>query len=119
MEFERFAAPMPCRWWETLRAEAWTPMDWLDIDITLASATHGKRRALAGESAAHGSIGWVALTSSDHRDIVEWFAVSRSSNPFNSVSLDGRALIATSTAGQIWRFPCDAPTDVTISDAPS
>ncbi|APU16371.1 MULTISPECIES: hypothetical protein [Actinoalloteichus] len=116
MEFERFVEPVRFRWWETLRAEAWTPMDWLEVDDVLASCTHGRRRASAGESAAHGSVGWVALTSADGRDTLEWLAVSRYSDPFSSVTLDDRVLSATSTSGQVWRFPCDAPADVTISD---
>ena len=49
-------------WSEILRATAWRASGWLDVDGTMAPSGHAGYRALAGESASHGSVGWVALT---------------------------------------------------------
>lgn len=103
-------------WRETVRARQWTAAHWIDVDATLASCDREGSRALAGESAAHGSIGWVALTR-DGGDTLEWLAVCRYSNPFSSVALDDTAVTATSTSGQVWRFPREAPEQVTITCA--
>lgn len=101
------------KWQEILRATAWTAAHWLDVDGVLASCSHAGSRAEAGESAAHGSIGWVALTHDD--GTLEWIAISTDSNPFSKVSLDDTTVTATSTAGQIWAFPRDHPQQVTIT----
>lgn len=118
MEFQEFAAPARWEWREILRARLWSPAHWLDVDLTLASSTGNGRRALAGESAAHGSIGWVALARADDHDALEWLAISQYANPFAAVDLGDSAVTATSTAGFIWRFPLDAPHQVTITADP-
>jgi hypothetical protein len=74
---------------------------------------------LAGESAAHGSIGWVALTGDDDEGTLEWVAVSSDSNPFAEVALDETTVTATSTAGRIWAFPRNAPQQVKITEDPA
>jgi len=102
------------QWWEVLRATAWTPTDWMDVDTTFASSTCAGSRALAGESSDHGSIGWVALTRDDDQQTLEWLAVSCSSNPFAEVALDGATVTATSTSGRVWTFPRSAPQQVRI-----
>ncbi len=105
-------------WSELLRATAWTPSDWMDIDTTLASCAHAGSRALAGESSGHGSIGWVALTRDDDEGALEWLAVSCYSNPLADVTLDATTVTATSTLGRIWTFPRDAPRHVKITADP-
>ncbi|MFI5753502.1 hypothetical protein ACIBBE_48935 [Streptomyces sp. NPDC051644] len=107
------------QWWEVLRATAWTPSDWMDVDTTFASCTYAGSRALAGESSDHGSIGWVALTRDDDHHTLEWLAVSCSSNPFAEVTLDGATVTATSTLGRIWTFPRSAPQQVKITEDPT
>ncbi|MCO6004922.1 hypothetical protein NE236_08005 [Actinoallomurus purpureus] len=87
MEFHEFADPIRWEWSEVVRAKQWTPTNWLDVDITLASCTQDGIRALAGESAAHGSIGWVALIRLGE-ETLEWLAISQHSNPFSSVELN-------------------------------
>ncbi|MFF7245536.1 hypothetical protein ACFZBU_16710 [Embleya sp. NPDC008237] len=104
-------------WGEALRATAWTPTDWMDVDSTSASCSHEGSRALAGESSNHGSIGWVALTRAD--DSLEWLAVSCWSNPFTEVTLNETQLIATCTLGRIWTFPRGAPQQVKITEDPA
>lgn len=115
---ELSATPTQWEWSEILRATQWTPTHWLDVDAALASCTRNESRALAGESAAHGSIGWVALTRLDDEDTLEWLAVCRYSNPFSMIELDHTTVTATSTAGRIWRFPRDAPERVRITEDP-
>ncbi len=107
------------QWREALRATAWTPSDWMDVDTTSASCTYAGSRALAGESANHGSIGWVALTRDDAHHTLEWIAVSCSSNPFNEVTLDATTVTATSTLGRIWTFPRNSPQQVQITADPA
>ncbi|WP_196439213.1 hypothetical protein [Planomonospora sp. ID67723] len=106
-------------WCELLRATAWTPNDWMDVDTTLASCTDAGSRALAGESSDHGSIGWVALTRDDDHHTLEWLAVSCASNPFADVTLDATTVTATSTLGRVWAFPRDAPQQVKITRDPA
>ncbi|MBB4951172.1 hypothetical protein F4556_006707 [Kitasatospora gansuensis] len=122
MELVRFSShngPDSYLWRELLRATAWTPDDWMDIDSTHDSCTYLGSRALSGESANHGSMGWVALTRDDDDSTLEWVAVSCSSNPFSKVTLDATSVTATSTAGQIWTFPRNAPQQVRITDDPT
>ncbi|MGW7469141.1 hypothetical protein ACWGJT_31875 [Streptomyces xantholiticus] len=107
------------QWWEVLRATAWTPSDWMDVDTTFASCAYAGSRALAGESSDHGSIGWVALTRDDDHNTLEWIAVSCSSNPFTEVTLDATTVTATSTLGRIWTFPRNTPQQVKITGDPT
>ncbi|MFD9080835.1 hypothetical protein [Streptomyces erythrochromogenes] len=107
------------QWWHLLRATAWTPSDWIDVDTMFASCAHAGSRASAGESSAHGSIGWVALTRDDDHLTLEWVAVSCSSNPFAEVTLDATTVTATSTLGRIWSFPRNAPQHVKITEDPA
>jgi hypothetical protein len=107
------------QWVERLRATAWTASHWVDVDSVLASCAYAGSRALAGESAAHGSIGWVALTRDDDEGTLEWAAVCGDSNPFSEVTLDQATVTATSTAGRIWTFPRNAPQQVKITEDPA
>lgn len=107
------------QWWHLLQATAWTPGDWMDVDTTFASCAYAGSRASAGESSAHGSIGWVALTRDDDHLTLEWVAVSCSSNPFAEVTLDATTVTATSTLGRIWAFPRNAPQHVKITEDPA
>ncbi|MBO0916431.1 hypothetical protein ACGFR8_36720 [Streptomyces brevispora] len=107
------------QWRELLRATAWTPSDWVDVDTEFASCTHAGSRALAGEASAHGSIGWVALARGDDEGTLEWLAVSGTSNPFAEVTLDATSVTATSTLGRIWTFPRNAPQQVRITADPA
>lgn len=107
------------QWHEVLRATAWAPSDWVDADTTFASCTYAGRRALAGESSDHGSIGWVALTRDDDQNTLEWIAVSCSSNPFTEVTLDATTVTATSTLGRIWTFPGHTPQKMKITEDPT
>lgn len=107
------------QWWEVLRATAWAPTDWMDVDTTFASCTYAGRRALAGESSVRGSIGWVALTRDDEHSTLEWIAVSCSSNPFTEVTLDATTVTAVSTLGRIWTFPRNSPRQVKITVDPA
>lgn len=107
------------QWVERLRATAWTASHWVDVDSVLASCAYAGSRALAGESAAHGSIGWVALARDDDEGTLEWVAVSEGSNPFSEVTLDEATVTATSTAGRIWTFPRNAPQQVKITEDPA
>lgn len=84
-----------------------------------ASCAYAESRASAGESSAHGSIGWVALTRDDDHLTLEWVAVSCSSNPFAEVTLDATTVTATSTLGRIWSFPRNAPQHVKITEDPA
>jgi hypothetical protein len=104
------------QWVERLRATAWTASDWVDVGAVLASCAYAGSRALAGESANHGSIGWVALTGDDDEGALEWVAVCGDSNPFDEVALDEATVTATSTAGRIWAFPRNAPQQVKITE---
>lgn len=124
------SGPAVAGWSEVLRATAWTCQDWLHVDAVTASFAYDGYRALAGESSAHGSIGWVALTrdtadNAGTADTVQgvenelvWLAVSCTSNPFARVTLNATALTAASTSGRLWEFPRDAPEGVRISDDP-
>jgi hypothetical protein len=114
MELRRFRDPEMCEWLELARARDWEPAYWAEVDSTKASCTRDGVRAQAGESANHGSIGWVALTRLDPDDTLEWLAISQYANPFAHVELDDTTVTATSTAGYVWRFPRDAPHDVEI-----
>ena len=114
MELHKFLDPVRWEWSELLRARQWTPASWAEVDSTMASCTRSGARALAGESANHGSIGWVALTRLDTEDTLEWLAISQYSNPFSHVDLDDTTLTAISTAGYIWRFPRETPHRVKI-----
>jgi hypothetical protein len=93
------------QWVECLRATERTASDWMDVDSVLASCACAGSRARAGESAAHRSIGWVALARDDGEGTLDWVAVSEGSNPFSEVTLDEATVTATSTAGRIWTFP--------------
>ncbi|MFB8087573.1 hypothetical protein [Streptomyces sp. NPDC055992] len=106
-------------WAQILRATEWSTDDWVEVDSALATHVHGTSRAWAGESAQHGSIGWVALTRDDEDSTLEWLAVSGWSNPFHAVTLDDTAVTAVSTAGRIWTFPRDAPQNVKITADPA
>ncbi|MFI0816944.1 hypothetical protein ACH4TX_10600 [Streptomyces sp. NPDC021098] len=102
---------------EVLQATEWTAHHWLDVDLVLASCRYAGYRAFGGESAAHGSIGWVALTRDDGRRTLEWLAVCSESDPFAEVSLDDTCLTAVSTSHHVWTFPRDAPQKVEIGRA--
>ncbi|MEV0370505.1 hypothetical protein AB0I10_11845 [Streptomyces sp. NPDC050636] len=99
---------------EILRATAWTVEDWIDVDTVLAQHAYAGSRAFAGGAAAHGSIGWVALTRDDDDRTLEWLAVCPWSDPFAEVTLDGSTLTAVTTSGSVWRFPRDRPQRVAI-----
>ncbi|MGC4945159.1 hypothetical protein ACLQ2N_02935 [Streptomyces sp. DT224] len=105
-------------WLEILRATEWSTDDWVEVGSTRATQVHRGNRASAGESAHHGSIGWVALTRDDEDATLEWLAVSRWSDPFHEVTLDDTAVTAVSTAGRVWTFPRDAPQNVRITAGP-
>ncbi|MGQ4489090.1 hypothetical protein ACN6LM_006687 [Streptomyces sp. SAS_281] len=105
-------------WLEILRATEWSTDDWVEVESTRATHVHGGSRASAGESAHHGSIGWVALMRDDEESTLEWLAVSRWSDPFHHVTLDDAAVTAVSTAGRVWTFPRDAPQNVEIAVDP-
>ncbi|MFE7616131.1 hypothetical protein [Streptomyces sp. NPDC057496] len=106
-------------WTESLRATEWSADSWVEVDSALATHAHAGDRAWAGESANHGSIGWVALTRDDSDGgTLEWLAVSSWSNPFHDVTLDDTAVTAVSTSGRIWTFPRDAPQRVRITEDP-
>ncbi|WP_370026807.1 hypothetical protein [Planotetraspora sp. GP83] len=107
------------QWVEVLRATAWKANDWVEVDSVLASCTYAKGRALAGESANHGSIGWVALTRDDDEGTLEWVAVSSEANPFAEVALNETTVTAISTAGRTWAFPRNAPQQVRITEDPA
>ncbi|WP_106516437.1 hypothetical protein [Streptomyces himastatinicus] len=100
---------------EVLQATEWTVRHWLDVDVVMASCGYGGYRAYGGESAAHGSIGWVALTRDDEHRTLEWLAVCSESNPFAEVALDDTRLTAVSTSHDVWTFPRDAPQKVEIN----
>lgn len=102
------------QWVELLRATAWTADNWIDVDCELASYSYAGSRASAGESAAHGSIGWVALTRDDDEGTLEWVTVCGEANPFAEVTLDATTVTAISTAGRVWTFPRNAPQQVKI-----
>ncbi|GAA2412602.1 hypothetical protein GCM10010191_22650 [Actinomadura vinacea] len=104
------------QWIELLRATAWSAVNWVDVEAVLSSHAHDGSRALAGESCAHGSIGWVALTRENDEDALEWVAVSRWSNPFCEVTVDETTVTAVSTAGRIWAFSRNAPQQVVITE---
>ncbi|ROQ59165.1 hypothetical protein EDD93_6551 [Streptomyces sp. 840.1] len=106
-------------WAEVLRATQWSTDSWVEVGSVLATQTHDGSRAWAGESASHGSIGWVALTRDDDESTLQWLAVSARSNPFHEVSLDRTALTARSTSGRVWAFPRHAPQKVRITDDPA
>ncbi|MFH8587927.1 hypothetical protein ACH4GP_26580 [Streptomyces celluloflavus] len=106
-------------WTEALRATEWSTDNWVEVDSALATHTYEGSRAWAGESAQHGSIGWVALTRDDDESTLEWLAVSAWSNPFHQVTLDGTAVTASSTSGRIWTFPRNAPQKVRITNDPA
>ncbi|MFF9570857.1 hypothetical protein [Streptomyces sp. NPDC014685] len=105
-------------WTERLRATEWSVDSWVEVDSALATHTRAGVRAWAGESAHHGSIGWVALTRDDDGGTLEWLAVSSWSDPFRAVTLDDTAVTAVSTSGLIWTFPRDAPQRVRITEDP-
>jgi hypothetical protein len=115
MELVCFRPPGGWRWIEVLRAGQWSASEWVDVDCVLASHTGAGRHALAGESAAHGSIGWVALTRDGDGAGLEWLAISRSSNPFAAVTVDDATVTAVSTVGRVWAFPRHAPERVAIT----
>ncbi|MEU2838351.1 hypothetical protein ABZ776_14820 [Streptomyces sp. NPDC007076] len=106
-------------WNEVLRATEWSTDNWVEVDSALATHAYQGSRAWAGESAHHGSIGWVALTRDDDGSTLEWLAVSSWSNPFSRVTLDDTAVTAVSTAGRIWTFPREAPQKVEITSDPA
>ncbi|MFB7918390.1 hypothetical protein [Streptomyces sp. NPDC056061] len=106
-------------WIEALRATEWSTESWVEVDSALATHAHAGSRAWAGESAHHGSIGWVALTRDDEEHTLEWLAVSNWSNPFNDVTLDDTEVTAVSTAGRIWTFPRTEPQKVRITEDPA
>lgn len=99
---------------EILRATEWTVHHWLDVDLVMASCRYAGYRAYGGESAAHGSIGWVALTRDDRHRTLEWLAVCSESDPFAEVALGNACLTAVSTSRHVWTFPRDAPQKVEI-----
>ncbi|MGW0808347.1 hypothetical protein [Nonomuraea sp. NPDC002799] len=127
MQLMRFSQPGQLRnprteewqWVELLRATAWTASNWIDVDCVLASCAYADGRALAGESAANGGIGWVALTREDDEGTLEWVAVCGDANPFAEVILDATTVTATSTAGRVWAFPREAPQQVKITEDPA
>ena len=91
-----------------LTAEAWTAVNWIELDVENVRCEVGDRRALAGEASAHGSIGWIALTrpADDH---LGWLIVSRWSNPFAELHATDTDLVAESTAGARWHVPIAHP----------
>ncbi|MFJ3518833.1 MULTISPECIES: hypothetical protein [unclassified Streptomyces] len=107
------------QWNELLRATEWSAANWVEVATVLSSHAHAGSRALAGESADHGSIGWVALTRDDEEGTLEWIATSNWSNPFSEVTLDETTVTAVSTAGRIWTFPRNAPQQVKITEDPT
>ncbi|MGW4532287.1 HD domain-containing protein [Nocardia sp. NPDC004340] len=111
--------PKPDKWYwqEDFRATAWSAAEWIDVDPTFDTAVHDGSRAMVGESASHGSIGWVALTDDDEQNTLRWIAVSGTSNPFHHVTLDAEFVVATSTLELTWTFPRNSPQDVTIAPA--
>ncbi|MGW7292454.1 hypothetical protein ACWGIB_08685 [Streptomyces xiamenensis] len=106
-------------WTETLRATEWSTDSWVEVDSALATHPHEGSRAWAGESANHGSIGWVALTRDDDESTLEWLAISRWSDPFHEVILDDTAVTAVNTSGRKWIFPRHAPQKVVITADPA
>lgn len=106
-------------WVEVLRTTEWSTGSWVEVDSALATHAYGGSRAWAGESAHHGSIGWVALTRDDDECTLEWLAISNWSDPFHKVTLDDTAVTAASTSGRIWTFPRNAPGKARITDDPA
>ncbi|MFG2972081.1 hypothetical protein ACGFYY_03610 [Streptomyces sp. NPDC048331] len=103
---------------ELLRATEWDAGNWVEFGTMLCSHACAGLRASAGESADHGSIGWVALTRDDDERTLEWIAISNWSNPFSAVTVDETTVTAVSTAGRIWSFPRHAPQQVAITADP-
>jgi hypothetical protein len=53
----------PAVWYPVLKATAWMPDAWLDLDTYNHAVSHGQHWAIAGEASAHGSIGWIAVVT--------------------------------------------------------
>lgn len=86
-----------------LLPEAAPAEHWIDADCVLAQLTtqDGRFRIKCGESAAHGSIGFVALESGGE---LLWLLMSERSNPFDQIEIKGSKVVVLSTSGAILRF---------------
>jgi hypothetical protein len=78
---------------------------WIDADCILAQRTtwDSRYRIKCGESASHGSIGFVALESESDGELL-WLLMSEQSNPFDQIEIKGHAVVVLSTSGAILRF---------------
>ena len=68
---------------------------------------------LAGECFGHGGDGFVAVIDAATNRL-RWLAWFENSNPFGELTLDGTALLATSTLGCRWRFPLADPANCSV-----
>lgn len=88
-------------------------LDWTRV-IDLCTAEDPARgiRILGGEG-GQGSDGFVTALRSDSGEIV-WIAFFTTSNPFEVVQIHGDFVLAKTNLGTWWRFPLDAPEQVTL-----
>ncbi|SIN81915.1 hypothetical protein SAMN05444166_1079 [Singulisphaera sp. GP187] len=88
-------------------------LDWTGIlDLCVAEDLARGIRILGGEG-GYGADGFVANIRSDSGEIV-WIAFFTSSNPFEEVQIHSDHVLARTNLDMWWRFPLDAPEEVTL-----
>lgn len=107
-----------------VRAGAWTnlvelessgELDWVSVN-PLCERSAPNLRLLAGE-ASYGEAGFVVVLPEGSGTPI-WAAFFTESNPFEKIRLDGDYVVAETNLWMKWRFPLDAPENVTISNCP-
>lgn len=82
--------------------------------LALCAGGDGALQVRAGECAAHGGDGFLALQEKDSEALI-WLLVLRDTHPFNRVEIQDQHLHAESTCGVSVRIPLQRPDQLTLT----
>ncbi len=96
-------------WLPPLAPGSWAAEHLIDFDTELCRKDLEDWIIRGGESAAHGSVGWLSATHVARPDVPAWVLLSSASNPFDRIGGDETVLTGTTTSGYTWHIPVLAP----------
>lgn len=88
-------------------------LQWTGVIALCNAADSAKNLCVLGGEGGLGSDGFVAVL--DNEQTIKWIAFCNNSNPFDVVQISDDCILAKSTLGTWWRFPLQAPEQITLT----
>lgn len=93
--------------------ESKNELEWSDCAVMARLNLQDKNFEVLSGEASYGSDGFIAVINSSNHELC-WLAFFNCSNPFNKLEVEGNELRVWSTHGNLWSFPIDSPSQLTI-----